>query len=924
MTFEDLYRTSQARVVRKIGEASLQKRNSMRSTGSLPTPSEPPEPIERLQDELLSWAERVCYEGPSDDVIEEDADELLSRRPPPPGIAERGRRRKLPPRPVDTGKPDGRGKPVKLMSRRKSEESSPDESPESPGQGSGSGSEAGSEDPADSPNAGEEPASPGSPGSPLSPVSPSDPAKPKKAVRTLDMLSQGLSPKAAGRRRDRQKTFLSNRQLLEIAETAVEGNGMSEARIKKMSIVFMRFLAPGKLELHVDDVQELLRFLGHVITDHERMDPVVAEVVHPGFQYLDWDEFKTLMEKYVAFERKEFRRMFEEFDADKSGEISTIEMHAVMKALGFLPRHAMISEALAVVDEDESGAMSFNEFEKFLAIYSYTEGFTRTEVTNLRTTFEKSATIAKSNNPDLNGQQVLKPDVLADALVEVFGLQVSEIAIDYGKRLASGQGLQRSSTKPATGKPESLTFPEYLIFARKVREAQFDKVCEEFPDLHSNSEAVITLPQLHNMLGYTPLGFVVEEISKQVLPPDRLESKDQFRMDFDEFFDFMLIYRQQDGFLAAELEDLKENFLRFDDDGSGEVSALECHPLMIHMGMSITLDDLRQLIREVDVNDSGQLDFREFVHLIRLFREKELDVIKSAFGRYAQEDTQQVKTPYLKHVLADLEYKVPDSLQLEGIDELDFDRVVGICDFCRSILVSEERRKAGWTDMEIQCFKDLFDRFDADHSGSIDVKELEVILREFGWQVTSREQQVSLMKKLQTARQKSMEADVEDLGHTGEDGELDVRFWPFVQLMRVMKSERDLEEQELLETIQRDLRFSEAETEEFRTIFRMWVKKTKEAEFDGDPDDMPEEANPLGAKDSLPRDGLRRLIRSLGCSITPQWQDTLDKQVAEITGDRRLGAVIDFPQFLRLMRWLMDTDYAGINDRARDRGSKEN
>ena len=214
--------------------------------------------------------------------------------------------------------------------------------------------------------------------------------------------------------------------------------------------------------------------------------------------------------------------------------------------------------------------MSFNEFEKFLAIYSYTEGFTRTEatdrgdgkqrfatvlcdamrrhhmtqccmalyqdetmlchgtmtyihayhgrnhaaqtadfsrismrfvtyypmgvlccsrvvlgwegqaihrrvepsqVTNLRTTFEKSATIAKSNNPDLNGQQVLKPDVLADALVEVFGLQVSEIAIDYGKRLESGQGLQRSSTKPATGKPESLTFPEYLIFARKVREA---------------------------------------------------------------------------------------------------------------------------------------------------------------------------------------------------------------------------------------------------------------------------------------------------------------------------------------------------------------------------------------------------------------------------------------------------------------------
>ena len=293
----------------------------MRSTESLPTPSEPPEPVERLQDELLSWAERVCYEGPSDDIIEEDADELLSRRPPPPGIAERGGRRKLPPRPVDTSKPDRRGKPVKLMSRRKPEESSPDESPESPGQGSGSGSEAGSEDPADSPNAGEEPASPGSPASPLSPVSPSDPVKPKKAVRTLDMLSPGLSPKAAGRRR--QKAFLSNRQLLEIAETAVEGNGMSEARIKKMSIVFMRFLAPGKLELHVDDVQELLRFLGHVITDHERMDPVVAEVVHPGFQYLDWDEFKTLMEKYVAFERKEFRR------GSRTGEVCLLSQVGV-------------------------------------------------------------------------------------------------------------------------------------------------------------------------------------------------------------------------------------------------------------------------------------------------------------------------------------------------------------------------------------------------------------------------------------------------------------------------------------------------------------------------------------------------------------------------------------------------------------------
>merc|ERR1712217_60205 len=64
--------------------------------------------------------------------------------------------------------------------------------------------------------------------------------------------------------------------------------------------------------------------------------------------------------------------------------------------------------------------------------------------------------------------------------------------------------------------------------------------------------------------------------------------------------------------------------------------------------------------------------------------------------------------------------------------------------------------------------------------------------------------------------------------------------------------------------------------------------------------------------DQLSADGFRRLIRSLGVSITPGNRGKLDDKMQSLDDQgRRDGALLDFIAFLRMMRWMLDTDFAG-------------
>merc|ERR1712054_319190 len=61
---------------------------------------------------------------------------------------------------------------------------------------------------------------------------------------------------------------------------------------------------------------------------------------------------------------------------------------------------------------------------------------------------------------------------------------------------------------------------------------------------------------------------------------------------------------------------LKAAFSVFDTSGDGFINAEEMRRIMINVGEPVTLEDVEQVIRKVDQNGDGAIDYDEFTKVI--------------------------------------------------------------------------------------------------------------------------------------------------------------------------------------------------------------------------------------------------------------------------------------------------------------------
>lgn len=683
--------------------------------------------------------------------------------------------------------------------------------------------------------------------------------------------------------------------LIDVEELLAQSEDeLSAKELEKIQQAFSRFKIPDSSDLHVQDVQGLLEYLGHVMTAQEGVDQVTREIT--TFDYLDFDEFICLKERFIAYENEQFRKAFDKFDEDGSGGMSVNELKALLQDIHFIPLHYMIMEALAYVDQNDDGELDFNELMKFLKVYRRAEGFSTHEAMEFRRNFDFFSQQAGAP------PGTLPADQLSDALVQSFGLHVSDFAQDLEAKVASGEGLQKSSfsTSPSHGgaKAEGISFPEFLIFARKTREASLEKLKSEFPAFSgydfeafdTDGSGGISMSELRSWLqslGYTPLNQNLQDIFNEV------DKDDSSELDFCELFDFMMIYLQREGFRKEAVEDMRKTFQRFDDDGSGEISALELADLFRDLGYTCSLDQLHVYVSKVDANGSNQLDFREYLRLMRLHREEELRAILLVFDRFRDPNSEVLNSGRVRAALEGLGHDLPKGTWKNPRD-LDFDEFVKLADARRLDHVTKERKKAGFPDEQVEHFREIYTRFDADNSGSIDTIELMAVLREFDWAPKTREEQQSLMKKLDLARAKARYAGVKNVG---KDGSGTISFWTFIQLSRMLETEHEVAEEARMNKLMSELKFTVKEVEEFREIF---LEKKQACVQELELDAMPR---------GLPRDAIRRLMNALGISVKGERRVALDEELESLgcTAEDEL----DFAGFLRLMRWLMESGWLG-------------
>ena len=87
--------------------------------------------------------------------------------------------------------------------------------------------------------------------------------------------------------------------------------------------------------------------------------------------------------------------------------------------------------------------------------------------------------------------------------------------------------------------------------------------------------------------------------------------------------------------------EFKEAFTLFDKDGDGTISTKELETVMTSLGQKPTLAELEMMIKEVDVDGNGEIDFGEFLAMMaKKLKETDLEEdIREAFRVFDKQNS---------------------------------------------------------------------------------------------------------------------------------------------------------------------------------------------------------------------------------------------------------------------------------------------
>ncbi|CAE7647915.1 calA [Symbiodinium microadriaticum] len=628
-----------------------------------------------------------------------------------------------------------------------------------------------------------------------------------------------------------------------------------------------------------EDIFELLTFLGCVFLDRVEVRALMDKTTK--YDYMAFDDFESFMvelgengedgsmlagppvlslsssavsrrpaatdqsAELIARAELMLQVIFDRFDEDGSGTISIEELREMLHYLGFMPNRRMIQEALSAITAGGKDCLDFDQLVLFLLVYRRREGFCRAE-----------AQYSDGDPP------LMPVSMLGAALKQAFGRQVHDFAAKVQEQLQKGQIYRSCTSSPDPDyEPEKLRLSDFLIICRNCREDMHKEMDVIWPPSYESEseeksvedrglvikcnphgEGTISDEQLRAALksmDYVPLTKAMLDVYVQVIgtPIPR-------ELDYDEFFDFVWIFRKNCAFSGEELEDIREFFERSDEDGSGEICTTELAQIFRSLGYKASMEEISGFLLEVDFDESGFLSMSEFVTLMGYFRTLELRKIHDVFEETAVDGyLTGTKIGAAFRILGKQMLDVPPE---EEDDELDFEDFVDAVDESRHKTMMQERKLAGFGYWKVELLRELFKQFDRDEKGFLELHALTKLLQhlEYIEAPRSRNEQLSIIRHIESARKHAYEAGVRE--SMLEQG-FNVTFWTFVQLCRLLQSQRERQESKKTTDLMLELKFSKFEVEQFRHVFAQWAK------WQPDGEDLTREIDT--AKDTLTQAG---------------------------------------------------------------------
>lgn len=143
--------------------------------------------------------------------------------------------------------------------------------------------------------------------------------------------------------------------------------------------------------------------------------------------------------------------------------------------------------------------------------------------------------------------------------------------------------------------------------ADQLTEQQSASIKEAFSLFDKDNDGYITSKELGTVmrsLGQNP--------SQSELQDMISETNSNGLIDFPEFLTLMA-RKMKD---SDSEEEIREAFRVFDRDGNGFISTAELRHVMTSIGEKLSEDEVNEMIKEADVDGTGQIDYNDFVSTI--------------------------------------------------------------------------------------------------------------------------------------------------------------------------------------------------------------------------------------------------------------------------------------------------------------------
>lgn len=135
----------------------------------------------------------------------------------------------------------------------------------------------------------------------------------------------------------------------------------------------------------------------------------------------------------------------------------------------------------------------------------------------------------------------------------------------------------------------------------------------------------------------------------------------------------------------ADVEKLWKAFSVFDTDGSGAVSVEELGDVMRSLGQTLNATELRDLIKDVDVDLSGSIDFEEFKTLMLAKQGDRISRLQLAFSVFDKDNSGCITADEMRHVMH--QFELTDAELDDMVQEVDEDGSgsIGFEEFCKLV-----------------------------------------------------------------------------------------------------------------------------------------------------------------------------------------------------------------------------------------------